>query len=308
MISCVCMNPAMDKTIELDGFNYGGMNRVKRAVYDASGKAVNVAIVLARLGDAVRLVGLNYNEGGRKVEDKLSAEGVSSKFIWLDGALRVNIKALDTRTGKITEINDAGAPVAQTALSAAAGLIAENSASADFTVLTGSLPVGADAGFYRDIMERSQDSARFILDCDGAGLNEGIKARPFLIKPNRAELEMLCGRRLHDRYEIKAQAQQICRAGVSWTAVSMGPDGAVMASASEAFFAPALDVGVRSTVGAGDSMVAGLIHGFMLDGGADTALRWGSACGNASVMTEGTKLIDASALPELLKRTSIERL
>ena len=67
MITCVCMNPAMDKTIELDGFNYGGLNRVKRSMLDATGKAVNVAIVLSRLGEEARLVGINYREGGRAV-------------------------------------------------------------------------------------------------------------------------------------------------------------------------------------------------------------------------------------------------
>lgn len=80
MITCVCMNPAMDKTIELDGFNYGGLNRVKRALLDATGKAVNVAIVLSRLGDAVRLVGINYLNGGDAVRERLASEGVDSEF------------------------------------------------------------------------------------------------------------------------------------------------------------------------------------------------------------------------------------
>ena len=123
MITCVCMNPAMDKTIELDGFNYGGLNRVKRSMLDATGKAVNVAIVLSRLGEEARLVGINYREGGRAVETRLAVEGAQSEFVWLDGALRVNIKALDTLTGRMTEINDSGAPVTPEAAGQAAALI-----------------------------------------------------------------------------------------------------------------------------------------------------------------------------------------
>ena len=310
MISCVCMNPALDKTIELDGFTYGGLNRVQSAITDAAGKAVNVAIVLSRLGDKANLVGVNYKDGGGKVSARLTAEGVSSDFVWLDGALRVNIKALDTRTGKITEINESGAPVTPEALKSADAMIVRAAADSDYMVLTGSLPKGTDANFYRRAIERigEKTDARCVLDCDGERLSEGIKAKPFLIKPNKYELGMLCGRELEDRSDILHCAQEIARAGVKWVAVSMGGEGALIAGENEAYFAAALDVPVRSTVGAGDSMVAGLVHGFALGGGAEAALRWGAACGNASVMTEGTRLIDTDAMPELLEQTVCERI
>lgn len=308
MVTCVCMNPAMDKTIELDGFNYGGLNRVKRSMLDATGKAVNVAIVLKRLGDSARLVGINYLEGGRAVEERLTREGAQTEFIWLDGALRVNIKALDTRTGRMTEINDSGAPVTAEAVDRAAALIERSARDSRYVALTGSLPPGASADFYRRVVERVGEGARCVLDCDGERLSEGIKARPFLIKPNQYELGLLCGRELSDRGEIVRCAREIARAGVRWVAVSLGGDGAVLVSEQEAWYAPVLDVPVRSTVGAGDSMVAGLIHGFMLDDTARSALSWGVGCGNASVMTEGTRLIDAEALPTLIGQVRVERI
>ena len=308
MITCVCMNPAMDKTIELDGFNYGGLNRVKRSMLDATGKAVNVAIVLSRLGEEARLVGINYREGGRAVETRLAVEGAQSEFVWLDGALRVNIKALDTRTGRMTEINDSGAPVTPEAAGQAAALIERSEDDSRYVALMGSLPPGVKADFYRRIVERVGDRARCVLDCDGERLSEGIKARPFLIKPNQYELGLLCGRELSDRGEIVACAREIARAGVRWVAVSLGGEGAVLVSEQEAWYAPALDVPVRSTVGAGDSMVAGLIYGFMRDDTPESALRWGMGCGNASVMTEGTRLIDTDALPGLMEQVSLERI
>ncbi|MGN0743455.1 MAG: 1-phosphofructokinase family hexose kinase [Candidatus Fimadaptatus sp.] len=308
MITCVCMNPAMDKTIELDGFNYGGLNRVKRSMLDATGKAVNVAIVLSRLGEEARLVGINYREGGRAVEARLAGEGAQSEFIWLNGALRVNIKALDTRTGRMTEINDSGAPVTPEAAGQAAALIERSAEDSRYVALTGSLPPGVQADFYRRIVERVGDRARCVLDCDGERLSEGIKARPFLIKPNQYELGLLCGRELSDRGEIVACAREIARAGVRWVAVSLGGEGAVLVSEQEAWYAPALDVPVRSTVGAGDSMVAGLIYGFMRDDTPISALSWGVGCGNASVMTEGTRLIDTDALPGLMAQVRPERI
>ena len=90
--------------------------------------------------------------------------------------------------------------------------------------------------------------------------------------------------------------------------MSLGGEGAVLVSEQEAWYAPALDVPVRSTVGAGDSMVAGLIYGFMRDDTPESALRWGMGCGNASVMTEGTRLIDTDALPGLMEQVSLERI
>lgn len=300
------MNPALDKTIELDELNVGGLNRVRRALYDATGKAVNVAIVLARLGEQTRLVGVNYMDGGKAVEQRLSGEGVASEFVWLEGALRVNIKALDRSTGAVTEINESGAPVDARAAARAEALIDAAARTSEFVALTGSLPPGLDDGFYRRAIERNAGRARFVLDCDGARLREGIRARPFLIKPNRDELSQLCGCRLETRADIVRRARELCEAGVTWVAVSLGGAGAVLVGAREAYFAPALDLPVRSTVGAGDSMVAGMMHGFALDGSAATALRWGAACGNASVMTEGTRLIDVDALPQLLERLHVE--
>ena len=306
MMTCVCMNPALDKTIDLDGLNVGGLNRVRRALYDATGKAVNVAIVLARLGDEARLIGVNYADGGKAVEQRLTGEGVASEFVWLEGALRVNIKALDTRTGVVTEINESGAPVDASAVARAEALIDDAARTSDFVALTGSLPPGIDAGFYRRAIERNAGRARFVLDCDGERLREGILAHPFLIKPNRAELSQLCGCELGTRADIVRRARELCAAGVTWVAVSLGGEGAVLVGAKEAYYAPALDLPVRSTVGAGDSMVAGLMHGFALDGSAATALKWGAACGNASVMTEGTRLIDVDALPRLLDALRVE--
>ena len=300
MITCVCMNPALDKTIELDGFTYGGLNRVKKSMTDASGKAVNVAIVLTRLKDETQLIGINYRDGGEKVGARLTAEGVKSDFVWIDGALRVNIKALDTCTGKITEINESGTFIPADVLRTMEEKIVAAAADSDYIVMTGSLPKGADKSFYRRAIERT-NGARCVLDCDGERLSEGIKAKPFLIKPNQYELGLLCGRELNGRKDILNCAREIVRAGVTWVAVSMGGDGAMLVGESEAWFAPALDVPVRSTVGAGDSMVAGLVHGFALGEGASSTLKWGAACGNASVMTEGTRLIDIDAMPDLLK-------
>ncbi len=304
MMTCVCMNPALDKTIELDELRVGGLNRVRRALYDATGKAVNVAIVLARLGEAARLVGVNYAEGGRAVAQRLADEGVASEFAWVDGALRVNIKALDRSTGVVTEINESGAPVDASALARVNGLIDAAAREGEFVALTGSLPPGVDDDFYRRAIERNP-RARFVLDCDGARLREGIRARPFLIKPNRDELSQLCGCELGGRADIVRRARELCAAGVRWVAVSLGGEGALLVGAREAYFAPALDLPVRSTVGAGDSMVAGLMHGFAQDGSAVTALKWGAACGNASVITEGTRLIDVEALPRLIDAISV---
>ena len=308
MITCVCMNPALDKTIEVEKFTYGGLNRVSSVITDASGKAVNVAIVLKRLQVECALCGLNFSEGGESLEKRMRNEGIPADFIVQDGALRTNIKLRDRATGKMTEINEKGAPVNAEALDAAHAQIARASAQSDYIVLTGSLPQGTPDDFYRHVIEENAGKARFVLDCDAKKLEEGVKAKPYLVKPNSYELGLLFGHEPADIKETAAMARQLNGQGIEIVVVSMGSDGALISSADECWYSPIVDVPVRSTVGAGDSMVAGLLYGLVQGGGVYDALKWGVICGNCAVMTDGTGLVDVKDIPYVSERVTLERL
>ena len=307
MITTVCLNPAIDRSIGIAEFNYGGMNRVKSARSDAGGKGVNVAVTFARLGLETRCISFLHKNGGKEIENRLITNGVSSAGVWLDGTLRTNIKLLDQSKNVITEINEGGAPVGEAELKKMTELIVHHAQDSDFLVLSGSLPPGCPIDYYRTLIEAAEGmNCRCVLDADGARLSEGLKASPYLIKPNQYELELLVGHPLSSLEAIRDAAHDLIRQGVSIVAVSMGADGALLTNGDETFYAPRLDVEVKSTVGAGDAMIAGLTAGCLAELPLDEIFIKGVACATASVMTEGTQLIEKAVYKSLLSKIELQ--
>lgn len=309
MITTVSLNPCIDRTVRVKQFTYGGMNRIASARNDAGGKAINVAISATRLDLEAACIGILYKENGRIVENKLLANGVKSDSLWLDGLVRTNIKLLDDATGQVTEINESGLPVNDEILEKMLDLIADHAAQSDFLVLTGSLPPGCPDDFYRTVIEQVEGlNCRCILDAEGAKFSEGVKAKPFLIKPNQYELEIAVGHELKTLEEICDAAKRYVDMGVENVAVSMGSKGALLTNGSETYYAPRVDVQVQSTVGAGDAMVAGFAAGFLAENELAEVLRMGVAAGTASCMTEGTQLLEKATYKKLLEMIEIKRM
>jgi len=309
MITTVSLNPCIDRTVKVKQFTYGGMNRVFSARSDAGGKAINVAVSAAKLGLAAGCIGLLYKENGRMFENKLLANGCACDFVWLEGSVRTNIKLQDESTGQVTEINESGAPVKAETLEKMLDLIAVHAEKSDFLVLTGSLPPGCPDDFYRLAIEQAEGlDCRCVLDAEGAKFSEGIKARPFLIKPNLYELEVATGKSFETLEEIRDAAMRYIDMGVANVAVSMGARGALLTNGSETLYAPRVEVPVQSTVGAGDAMVAGLSAGFLAEKELEDVLRMGVAAGTASCMTEGTQLLERATYENLLNTIEIRRM
>jgi len=308
MITTVCLNPCIDRSISIAEFKYGGMNRVVHSRSDAGGKGVNVAVTAARLGLETTCISFLHRNGGKEIENKLFANGVSSAGIWLDGTLRTNLKVVDQSKQVVTEINESGSPVDEAGLHKMTRLILNRAQDSDFLILSGSLPPGCP-DYYRTIIESVEGmKCRCVLDADGQRLHEGIKARPYLVKPNLAELETLLGHRLQSVEEVRDAALMLLNQGIHMVAVSLGADGALVTDGSETLYAPRLSVSVKSTVGAGDAMIAGFAAGCLAELSLDEVFRRAVACATASVMTEGTQPIDKSVYRSLLDKIVIHRL
>ena len=306
MITCVCLNPAVDRTVSVPTLTPGGLNRVAASRSDAGGKGVNVAVTLARLGMDAACLSFLPRENGRLIEEKLASEGVAGASVPLEGAIRTNLKVFDESRREITEINESGAPVNEKALADMAALIASYAERSDFLVLSGSLPPGCPPSFYRDVMAHAPRACRCVLDADANRLREGLKARPFLIKPNLHELRELTGKSLNGLSDIDRAARSLVGQGVGVVAVSMGGEGAFITDGRVSLRAPRVDVAVRSTVGAGDAMIAGLVSGLSRGLTLEETFRLGVACATASVMSEGTGLIENTAVQALLPLVKIE--
>lgn len=309
MITALALNPSIDMTLSIDGFTYGGLNRVKTARRDAGGKGMNVALALRALECEAECVGFMHTENAALFENKLREHGAGYEFVYCEGSTRTNIKLRDDASGSITELNQSGRAVTEAELAKMVAIIKRHAANASHMVLSGSVPPGCSAGCYREIMEEIRmTGCKCVLDADGEKLSEGLKAKPFLIKPNRYELEMLTGRSLPERAGLLDAARQLIDGGTGVVAVSLGGEGALITDGDTALFAPPLKISVNSTVGAGDSMVAGLTAAFSWEKSLEEAFRTGVACASAACCTEGTQLFDKADFNRLYSMVEVENI
>lgn len=305
MITTVCMNPALDKTVSGELLQPGRVNRVRGVRVDVGGKGVNVAIVAQRLGLDVQCIGCVGENGAARFCDMLDAQQLQHRMMTVPGTLRTNLKIVHPADGGVTEINEEGARVAGDDLAAFFAMAKEHAACSSMAVITGSLPPGCPEGTYRDLMR--QMTAPCVLDVSGCELLLGLEAEPWLIKPNIHELEATLGCQLADHAAVVQAGREMIDRGAQHVLVSMGGEGAMLITRDRAYFAPAIPVQVGSTVGAGDSMVGGLLKGLAIsDGDITEGFRWGVAAATASVMTEGTQLIRPQDVEALLAQVLIQ--
>lgn len=305
MITGVCLNPSFDKTVEVDALALGEVNRIRSVRVDMGGKGVNVAVVARRLGLDALCIGCMGEQGAQHFTRLMDEEGLPHRFLTVPGAVRTNLKVV-SRDGKgVTELNEPGAPLSGKAMEDFFALAKEEAARSEYVVLTGSLPPGCPDNTYGELI-RAMGGTRCILDAGGPVLRLGAEAGPFLIKPNLAELEQALGAQLRTLRAIRDAALIFLRKGASHVVVSMGAMGAMYVSEARTLYAPALRVEARSTVGAGDAMVGGMLLGLQRSGDMAQAFRYGIAAGAASVMTEGTQLIHPEDFERLVSQVKVQ--
>jgi len=273
-IVTVTLNASIDQTARVPNFTAGEVNRVTWEQSDAGGKGVNVASFLADFGHRLAVTGL-LGEGNQQLFLRLFAEKeLTDRFVRVPGQTRVNVKVVDDVLDQVTDINFPGVSVdagAVAAVTAAVTTLADE--GAQVFVLSGSLPAGVPATIYRDLTAMLKArGCTVVLDTSGDGLAQAIAAGPDVIKPNILELTELVGQPLDDDAAIVAAARDLRRRGIELVAVSMGGKGAVFVDGDGAVHAMPPKVAIKSTVGAGDAMVAGIVQASSQRlGGADRA-------------------------------------
>ena len=287
MILTVCMSPSVDVTIELDSLNVGKVNVVKSKTLSFTGKALNVAIGVARLGADAFATGFMYNENGNMFEQALDKEGVPFSFVWNNGRVRENYKCIDKKS-MLTEINDVGGQVSEEKLVDLLQMIRSTSMRADVTVISGGLPRGVGAEYYRELFRAVDSRSLRIADTEGTKLFAALEAEIDLVKPNIDELEQTLGREFTDKSEILSGCRELLDRGAKAVLLSLGKDGAIITNGTKNYYCKSINVAVNSTVGAGDGMIAAAAT--MMQRGADLSdiLRAGVTAGTATVTTFGT--------------------
>lgn len=309
MIYTVTLNPALDKTVEIPGMALDTVNRVTSMRTDPGGKGINVSKVIAKLGGESCAVGILGGESGRTLLAALEREGLRTHFRFVEGQTRTNLKIIDRALHTNTDINEPGLTVSPADLDALLrdllGMVHEG----DIVVLAGSLPQGAPQDTYRVWTAACREKgARVCLDADGVLLAEGLKAAPYLIKPNEDELSRLVGHRLTDTDELIAEGRRLLKGGVTRVVISLGERGALYLRGNEVLYAEGLSVPVGSTVGAGDSVVAALAYAEAQGLSEEEAVRLSTAAGAANVMCSGTQAAEREAVEALLPKVRFTRL
>ena len=287
----VTLNPSLDKTFNLEEFTPGRVNRCSELRIDAGGKGINVSRALANFRTPTLALGISGGENGKILKELLLSEGVESDFLETDGNTRMNYKIFDKKTKDTTDINEAGIPMTPEILTLFMEKYKTHLKSADYVVLAGSLPPKTDERIYRILGEEaSKQNVRVILDTEGQKLREGIKALPFAIKPNIHEFEDLCGKTMKNRADILNSIREVHESGVELVVVTLGGDGAIFMQGNTAYKTLPLSTDRKSTVGCGDSVVAGmcysLINGFDLK---KTAMIC-AAAGSLTASKDGTNM------------------
>lgn len=286
MIYTVTFNPALDYVVWLDSLLPGRINRARREAVQYGGKGINVSTVLHNLG--VDNVALGFLAGftGRALEEGLREAGLRTDFIWLpQGLTRINVKV---KGRDETEINGQGPAIGRRELLALQDKL-DRLASGDFLILSGSVPDALSQDAYEQILARLEDRGiQFVVDAAGPLLRSTLPYHPFLIKPNRLELEELLGERLEDGDALHRGAARLRELGARNVLVSLAEKGSLLLDeAGGCRQLPALRGTVRNSVGAGDAMVAGFLAGWLESGDYGYAQRLGTAAGSATAFTDG---------------------
>ena len=307
MILTVCPNPSMDCTIEVDDLNVGMLNRISNKIETYSGKALNVAIGVARLGGDALATGFMFESNGRMFEHALDKEGVRHRVVWNAGSVRVNYKIIDKKS-MLTEINDRGDEVYPAQQEELLELVEALAKQADIAVVSGSLPKGVPPAYYGRLLACIPSSVRTITDTETANLVYALKEKPYLVKPNLKELENYSRRTLVTPGEILSAAEEMLEAGAQNVLVSLGAEGAILTDGNKRYYCKSANVAINSTVGAGDSMIASACMQILKDAPLCEVLRHGVAAGTAAITTSGTNLFYRDKYEEIYSQISVQEL
>ena len=263
-ILTLTLNPALDITVGLDALRPGHVNRSLTQDSHAAGKGLNVAQVLADLGHSVTVAGFLGQANLQPFEALIEWRGFADCFVRVPGETRSNIKLVEA-DGRVTDINGQGPlvdPVAQTALLRRLEQVAGGH---DAVVVAGSLPRGIDPQWFRQLLlQLKAQGLKVALDSSGEALRLGLEAAPWLVKPNTEELGEALGLAVQTDVEQHAAAERLLATGVEHVVVSQGEQGVSWFGRGLCLHAQPPQVRVASTVGAGDSLVAGMVHGLLL--------------------------------------------
>jgi 1-phosphofructokinase len=302
MIYTVTLNPSLDYIVEVDQVTLGELNRTKNETKFPGGKGINVSQVLKRLGVDSRALGFLGGFTGEYIEKFLTSNGIHTDFVNVSEDTRINVKL---KSDKETEINAKGPNITEENFAALKRKIRELT-SEDILVLAGSIPSTMPESTYEELVKLcNENGTKFVVDAEGELLKKVLPLNPFLIKPNHHELGDLFNTVINSCEEVIPYGRELVRQGAQNVIVSLAEKGAVLINKDLALIATSPKGDVKSSVGAGDSMVAGFIATYEKTKSVEEAFRFSVAAGSATAFSIG--LCTREKMEGLLPQVKVEK-
>ena len=309
MIYTITLKPAIDKAGQINNFRTDEVNLVVKVQQEAGGKGINVSHMIHKLNGKSVAVMITGGHNGQILEDMVEELGLDYMAVHCEGETRINTKVADPVRKTFTDINEPGPDIGDKELDAISDYLKENLKENDIVTMAGSIPKGVPTDIYAKWIELAKSKgAKVILDASGEALIKGIEAGPYMIKPNQEELEGYFDGKFNSDRDVADCGKILTSKGISHVVVSQGGDGCLVISGDHVGKVSPLKLDVKSTVGAGDSMVAAMAVGLeevLAEAAADDFAKmleivaYGAASSSASIEQEGTIMGDKERVDQL---------
>lgn len=309
MIFTVTLNPAVDREMTVDTIAFDTVLRASDWRVDCGGKGFNVARMLKSLGTSSVALGFAAGKSGEMLEGKLQSLGIETDFVWVEGETRTNVSIVSTENGQYVKVNEPGPTITEADLEKLAQKIHDRLRAGDWWVLAGSLPPGVPPTYYSELIGIIQSAGAMVfLDTSDEALRQNCGAKPLLVKPNDEEAHELTGLPVGTKEEIATVGKAISAMGPASVIISLGKEGAVLVDEGKAWLAASPEIAAANPIGAGDSMVAGVVWGLSQGDSMQDALCKGIACGAATASQKGTSVGSLEQVTKLLAEVQLRKI
>jgi 1-phosphofructokinase len=286
----ITLNPAIDQSVRIDDFEIDQVNRISKLQNDPGGKGINVAAYLAASNLKVGASGFLGEDNPSLFKSIFEKLNIKDSFVYISGATRTNVKVIDEKNKTVTDINQAGFTISKDDLEKLENeLFSEKKAK--WYLFSGSLPKGLGVDIYKRWIEKAHSlGIKVALDASGEALLSALDANPELVKPNQHELSEILNKELNSMDELIFESTNLINKGVKKVCISMGKDGALLLDKENSLHALPGKVNVKTTVGAGDAMISGLIYSDIKNLSLEQSLKISTAYSMSAVETVGPYL------------------
>jgi 1-phosphofructokinase family hexose kinase len=309
MIYTLTLNPAVDRELTVPIVEFDTVLRASESQVDFGGKGFNVSRLLKGLSVPSTTVGFLGGKAGEFLQEGLQSLGISTDFVWVPSETRTNISIVTQSGGHYIKVNEKGPLIEPAKQQELLDKIDSLARPGDWWVLAGSLPPGVPESFYARIVKvLNAQGAMALLDTAGESLRLGCVEKPYLVKPNADEAHMLTGLPMDTPAEIAMAAAEIRKLGAQNVVISMGKAGALFHSSEGTWLIHTPEIDEKNPIGAGDSMVGGLVWALGRGDSLKDALGWGVASGAATASLSGTAVGSLALIEKLHSQVRFESL